>query len=196
MAPVTDLRDTRVLIPRVRRALQGPHASGSAAVANDLSDPEVNGLIADALADIILYGGGEEVFGHKLEVAERDEAYMAPIAWTTDTPLTEYEGSVVVAQAALNWYLNYARTLKTSERIADEGQSWEYEIAATTITVQIKGLREDRDRALEALREANRDNVADDYINYLQERDSYTDALIEPWTVGGRGGGQEEFVHP
>lgn len=189
MPPVTDLRDTRVLIPRVRRALQGPHASGSAAVANDLSDEETNALIADALADIILYGGGEDVFGHKLEVAARDDVYMAPIAWTTDTPLTEYEGSVVVAQAALNWFLNYAQQVKTSEKIADEGQSWEYEIAATVITQQIKALREDRDRALEMLR--GQRTVTDDYVNFLQERDYKTDVLIEPWANGGGRGGQE-----
>lgn len=188
-APVTDLRDTRVLIPRVRRALQGPHASGSAAIDNDLSDEETNALIADALADIILYGGGENVFGHRLEVAARDEAYMAPIAWMTDTPLTEYEGSVVVAQTALNWFLNYAQTLKTSEKIADEGQSWEYEIAATVITQQIKALREDRDRALEALKGKN--IVTDDYVNFLAERDYKTDVLIEPWAHGGGRGGQE-----
>jgi hypothetical protein len=187
--PVTDLRDTRVLIPRVRRALQGPQASGLTAEANELSDDEANGLIADALADIILYGGGEEVFGHQLVVSARDEDYMAPIAWMTDTPLTEYEGSVVIAQAALNYYLNFAKTLKTSERIADEGQEWEYQIAATVITQQIKALREDRDRALEALR--GRNVVTDDYINYLQVRDSYTDSLIEPWAFGGGRGGQE-----
>lgn len=189
MPPVTDLRDTRVLIPRVRRALQGPHASGSAAVGNDLSDEETNALIADALADIILYGGGENVFGHKLEVAARDDVYMAPIAWQTDTPLTEYEGSVVVAQAALNWYLNYAQQVKTSEKIADEGQSWEYEIAATVITQQIKALREDRDRALDMLK--GQRVVTDDYVNFLQERDYKTDVLIEPWANGGGRGGQE-----
>ena len=188
MPPVSDLRDTRVLIPRVRRALQGPSASGATSPGNQLSDDEANALIADALADLILYGGGEEVFGHKLEVAARDEDYMAPIAWTTDTPLSEYEGSVVVAQAALNYFLNYAKTLKTSEKIADEGQSWEYEIAATVITQQIKGLREDRDRALDALKGKN--VVTEDYVNFLQVRDSYTDSLIEPW-AGGGGGGQE-----
>lgn len=195
MAPVSDLRDTRVLIPRVRRALQGPHASGSAAVANEFSDEEVNGLIADAIADIILYGGGTEVFGHTLEVTQRDATYMAPVAWQTEPALDEFEVSVVVAQAALNWYLNLAKTLKTSERISDEGQSWEYEVGATTITAQIKGLREDRDRALEALK--GRNVVSDSYVNYLAERDSFTDSLIEPWfeNAGASFGGQE-FIHP
>lgn len=184
--PVTDLRDTRVLIPRVRRALLGPHASGSAAVDNSLSDDECNALVADAIADVILYSDG--LFGHALEVVARDEIYMAPTAWQTDEALTEAEGSVIVAQAALNHLLYEAKTLKTSEKIADEGQSWEYTVAATTITERIKALREDRDRALEILAAAN--SVTESYTNFLAVRDSYTARLIEPWSTDSGMGGQ------
>lgn len=185
---VTDLRDTRVLIPRTRRALLGPHASGSGAVANVYSDEEVNAIVADAIADIILYSGGE-VFGHQLEVVERDDWYMAPIAWQTDTPLTEAEGSLIVTQAALNECLRQAESLKTSERIADEGQEWEYQIAASVVTERIKALREDRDKALTILQGDN--SVSDAYINFLSVRDSYTAALIEPWSTNSGRGGQQ-----
>lgn len=185
---VSDLRDTRVLIPRTRRALLGPHASSSGAVANVYSDDEVNALVADAIADIILFSGGEDVFGHQLEVVTRDAFYMAPIAWQTDTPLTEAEGSLIAAQAALSHYIYQAENLKTSERIADEGQEWEYQIAASVVTERIKALREDRDRALTILQADN--SVSDAYINFLSVRDQYTTALIEPWSSGLARGGQ------
>lgn len=192
--PVTDLRDTRVLIPRVRRALLGPHASGSAAPANSLSDEEVNGLVADAIADIVLYSGGSSVFGHSLEVAERDGYYMAPVAWRTSEALSEDEGSVIVAQAALNYFLHEIKTLKTSERIADEGQEWEYQIGASVLTEQIKALQKARDEAIERLQSDN--TVTEGYVNFLAVRDQHTASLIEPWSDTGGYGGQEGFVDP
>lgn len=190
MTAVTDLNDTRVLIPRVRRALDGPHASGSAAASNTLSDDEVNALVADAIADLILYSGGSSVFGHSLEVVERDPYYMAPTAWRTDTALDEWEGSIVVAQAALGYFIQQVKVLKTSERIADEGQEWEYTIAASVLTEQIRALQKARDEAIEVLQSQN--VVTDDYINFLAVRDQATAALIEPWSpaIGG-GGGQQ-----
>lgn len=191
MAEVTDLRDTRVLIPRVRRSIEGPDEAGFGGSAGtpDLTDDEVNALVADAVADVILYSGGHSVFGYILEIAERDDYYMAPTAYRTDTEMSLEAQSVIAAQAALNHFTHTLKTLKTSERIADEGQEWEYQIGATVLTEQIKGLREDRDKALKAL--AGNNVVAEDYINFLAVRDSYTDSLIEPWSDGGLGrGGQ------
>lgn len=188
--PVTDLRDTRVLIPRYRRAVLGQYASASALI-NPVSDEEANAGIADAIADIILYSGGEGLFGHKLEVVARDEFYQAPIAWQTDSALSEEEGSVIISQAALNRWLTEIKTLKTQEKMSDEGQSWEYQIAASVVTERIKALREDRDRALDILK--SRHMVTDDYVNFLAVRDealgTITDRLIEPWSNDmGRGG--------
>ena len=149
--PVTDLRDTQVLIPRVRRALEGPDAlMGSAAVASsDLSDDQINDVVADAIADVIFYSGG--LFGHTLEVTARDATYLAPTAWLVDPALTDAEATVIVAQAALNYFFSWAKTIKTSQRIADEGQEWEYSLSAQLLVEQIKALREARDRALEQL---------------------------------------------
>jgi hypothetical protein len=65
---VTDARDVRTLIPRVRRALDGPAATSPLADASTLTDDEVTAVIADAIADILLYTGGSTVFGHTLEV--------------------------------------------------------------------------------------------------------------------------------
>ena len=187
MPPVLDLRDTRVLIPRVRRALEGPDAvSGSAAVAaGSLNDDQINAVVADAVADVIFYSGG--LFGHTLNVEERDEDYMAPIAWTIDPELTEPEATVIVAQAALNYFFSWAKTIKTSQTISDEGQEWSYTLSAQLLSDQIKALRDARDRALEQL--ALDGNSANDaWINTIAERDAQTSAIIEPWVAGGVGG--------
>lgn len=185
---VYDLRDTRVLIPRTRRALEGPDSvSGSAAVAAGLlSDDEVNATIADAIADVIFYSGG--LFGHTLEVVARDTDYLAPIAWLVDPVMSEAEATVIVAQAALNYFFAWAKTIKTSQRIADEGQEWEYSLSAQLLTEQIKALRDARDRALEQL---SLDEGANDaWISTIQMRDAQTSAMIEPWVLGGVGGQQ------
>jgi hypothetical protein len=174
---VTELTDTRVLIPRVRRALEGPDSvSGSAAVAaGGLLDDQVNALIADAIANIILYTGG--LFGHTLEVEDRDDEYMAPIAWSVDPELSEAEGGVIVAQAALDYYFDFARGMKVSQRIADEGQ---------LLTEQLKFLIGERDRALELIGEEN--SGLETWTNFIAVRDAQTSAIIEPWLGGGVGG--------
>lgn len=191
---VTELTDTRVLIPRVRRALEGPDSvSGSAAVAaGGLLDDQVNALIADAIANIILYSGG--LFGHTLEVEERDDEYMAPIAWSVDPELSEAEGGVIVAQAALDYYFDFARGMKVSQRIADEGQEWEYSFSPQLLTEQLKFLIGERDKALELL--ASENSGLENWTNFIAVRDLQTSQMIEPWLYGGAGGGQEGFVDP
>lgn len=189
MAAPTDLRDTRVLIPRVRRAIEGPTAvTGSAAVAEGgLTDDQVNAVIADAIASIIFYSEG--LFGHTLEVSERDPDYLAPIAWLIDPALSDAEATVIAAQAALDHFYSFAKGLKVSEEITDEGQTWSYTISAQSLSDQIKGLRDDRDRALDILL-ASGIKAADDWISTIALRDQQTSAMIEPW-VGGYGyGGQ------
>lgn len=190
MNPVTDPRDTRVLIPRVRRAIEGPDSvSGSAAVAaGNLTDDQVNAVVADAIAGVIFYSEG--LFGHTLEVAERDAVYMAPTAWLVDPELTDAEATVIVAQAALDHFYIFAKGLKVSEEITDEGQTWRYSLSAQSLSDQIKGLRADRDRALEILLNEGIE-LSDDWISTIAERDAQTSAMIEPW-VGGYGyGGQQ-----
>lgn len=187
--PVLDLRDTRVLIPRTRRALEGPHASASGA-ATSYTDGEVNAMVADAIADILLYSGADgEVFGHQLEVTARDNYYSAPTAWRTSEQLSEPEVSLIVAQAALTHFTTTLKTLKTSERIADEGQEWEYQIAASVLTEQIKALRADRDRAIEILKGEN--VITEEYVNFLEVRDAATASLIEPYSTQAGVGGQQ-----
>lgn len=189
MAAVTDLRDTRVLIPRVRRALDGPHATGSGAVANTLSDDEVNAIVADAIADVILNTGG--FFGKKLEVVARDEAYLAPIAWQTSAELTLDEQSVIAAQAAIGYFLNdLSATLKTSETIRDEGREWTYSLSANLLRDRLNALMKLRDAALESL---SHTAALDSWVNLLHERDQIATAYIEPFAEGGFAGGGMEL---
>lgn len=187
--PVEDARDTRTLIPRTRRAIEGPESvSGSAAVAaGNLSDDAVNAVVADAIAEVIFYSGG--LFGHNLEVTERDEDYKAPIAWIVDPEMTDAEVTVIIAQAALTYFFSWAKSMKVSERIADEGQEWEYQFSANVLTEQIKALRDARDKALEQLK--REEAGLDQWVNLIEVRDRETMSIIEPWQTTAGLGGQE-----
>lgn len=183
--PVSDPRDTRVLIPRARRAIEGPDAvSGSAGVpAGTLSDEQVNAMVADAISGVILLSGS--LFGKQLVVAHRDEFYKAPDQWVTSEELTEPEQMVIAYQVALDYYQRVIEGMKVSERIQDEGQIWEWSISATVLAERLKSLRADRDKALEQVDPFQ----AEVWVNTLYERDRVTDMLIEPWVTGN--GGQE-----
>lgn len=189
MPPVTDLRDTRVLIPRVRRGLEGALGTGSANVAaSQFTDDQVNALIADAIADCILYTGG--LFGHKLEVTEREaEGYMAPIAWQVEPAFSEDEGSVIVAQAQLNYFFFTLKNLKVSETIRDEATEWSYQLSANALTEYLKQLRQARNEALDRIKDAS--GPVEAWESFLQTRDTFTASIIEPWTSGGGLGGIE-----
>lgn len=171
-----DLTDVRVMIPRVRRSLEGPTASASGV--SSIDDEQYEALIADAVADIILYSGG--LFGHTLEVVERDEAYGAPTRWRTGDVLSEDEVTVIVAQAALNYFFHQFREAKTSEKIADEAGSWEWTKSAAALSEQIRSLREARNNALAILTRLH--PALDQYVNLLEARDVVIDRQIEPYT--------------
>lgn len=189
MPPVTDLRDTRVLIPRVRRGLEGALGTGSAAAsASQFTDDQANALIADAIADCILHTGG--LFGHNLVVTEREaEGYLSPIAWIVDPEMTEDEISIIVAQAQLNYFFFTLKDLKVSESINDEATEWSYSLSANALTEYLKHLRKTRDEALERVKDAAAPVEA--WESFLAVRDSWTASMIEPWTGGFGGGGQQ-----
>jgi hypothetical protein len=184
LTPVTDLRDTRTLVPRVRRALEGPDApAGSAAIAEGaLTDDQLDAAIADAIADVIFYTGG--LFGHELVVTERDEDFMAPIAWLVEPALSEAEATVIVAQAALNHFFAMAKGMKVSEKISDEGQQWEYSFSPQVLTEQIKALQRARDEAIAVVKEQNAEAL-DAWVNLIEQRDFQTSQIIEPWLTQG-----------
>lgn len=181
MSNVEDLRDTRVLIPRVRRGIEGAGVTVKA-----LEDEAVNGLIADSVANIILFTGG--FFGHQLNVVARDETYMAPTAWMVDPALSEAEGTLIVIQAQLDYLFNDLKSTKISETIKDEATEWSYSLSANALTELLKGLRQQREEALARINQASAG--LDQWVNTLYVHDQWTDSLIEPWTAeaGGIGG--------
>jgi hypothetical protein len=152
--------DIRVLIPRVRRAVEGVGAP------EDLSDDEIKDLVADSIADVILYTGG--MFGKDLLVTERDDTTHSPVEYATSEPLTLPEGSMIAAQAALTAVYTQLHELKVQETIRDEGQEWSYSLSATLLRDRIKQLQDARDRALEVIASYT-SSVA--FINLWRERD-------------------------
>ena len=198
MEPVSDLRDTRVLIPRLRRALDGPEATSSGSVAATLSDDQLNAIGADAIGSIIFYSGN--LFGSTLEVSQRDPVYQSPVSWRTEPALSEPKVTAVVSQAALDYFfmkLSSGDMGKTMERIADEATSWEWQISATAVAERLKQLRADRDRALEQLTEEG-EEADTSWVSFIAERDAWSSRLIEPYIEpgGNTGGGLSplEFV--
>lgn len=173
-----ELNDVRVLIPRVRRALDGPAASGPDAPSNTYTDDELKSLIADAIGEIIFFTGG--AFHHTLDVIDRDDAYNSPTEWAVNPALTEAEASVVAAQAALNTFFFSLSALKTQETISDEGQTWSYTVSATLIRDQMAYLMKLRDAALEQIK-AEQLVALDSYVSYVRERDAIASCYIEPW---------------
>lgn len=180
--------DVRVLIPRVRRAIDGPAALADGA-GSTLTDSQVAALIADAIAGVIFYTGG--VFGHELVVTDRDDSYGAPSAWAIEPGLSEAESTVIAAQAALEHFFHLVTELRVQETIRDEGQEWSYQLSAQALVERMRELQAARDRALEQVKQAS--PVPTAFVSFLHERDGRIAALVEPYARGVLGGGQERW---
>lgn len=181
-------QDVRELIPRVRRAIEGPAGVSTGA----LSDDQVLALAADSISDIILFTVGR--WGHALLVTHRATGNI-PDEWAVDPGLEPQEESVVAAQAGITFFFHTVTNKKISESIQNEGQTWDYQLSATVLRDQVKLLQDQRDRALEALMEAH--PVLARYASILAVRDRVGAAILEPFTFNGGtgielGGGMEQ----
>ena len=163
--------DIRTMVPRVRRSVEG------VGVDSVLTDTQVKDIVADALAAVILYTGS--AFGKTLNVITYDQGI--PTEYETSDALTLAEQTVVATQGALDYFFTAFGTIKTSEKIADEAQSWDYTLSASLIRDRFKMLQAERDKALEALLAAG--VPLDAYASFLQARDSVIATAIEPWTA-------------
>jgi hypothetical protein len=182
--------DVRLVIPRVRRAIDGPTASSSAAVSSTLNDEAIKDLIADAISEVIWYA---PEWGHGISVTDTDDDTGFPSEYDVTPDLSLPEQTVVVAQAALDYFWQVFRDMKVSERIANEAAQWEYTLSANLLAEQFKLLKANRDDALARILEDN--PTLDVYASFLAVRDAEVAALIEPWTVeaGGVGGQQLDY---
>lgn len=175
----------RVMVPRVRRAIDGATASSSAAVSASLNDAQVKDLIADAIAEVLWY---VPEWGKVLTVTARENGI--PTEYDIIPELTLPEQTVIVTQAALDHYFHFFKEKKTSERIANEAQAWEYQLSAGLLQAQFQALREERDKALDMISAGNSAYVG--FASFLAARDAETAARIEPFTVEAAGvGGQQ-----
>lgn len=175
--------DIRVLIPMVRRGVEGV-----VPVSGGLTDEQIRDLVADALADIVLYTGS--AFGHTLLVTQLG-AGGAPEEYATDDALTLAQQRVVSAQAALNHFFHTMVALKSQETIRDESTEWSYTTSANSMRDAWKALIEARDKALASL-EGNQ--PTDTYISFLHERDSRVAAFVEPFfEAAGVGGINQDW---
>lgn len=188
MDPVHDVsgpsNDIRVMIPRVRRAVEGV---GADAV---LTDDEMKDLIADALSEVILYTEGR--WGKTITATATEDGI--PVEYAVDPVLTLPEQTLVATQAALNhfFHLFQGTAGRVSERIADEAQEWEWSRSAQLMTSQFQLLVSERDKAL-AVVAASDDVVLAGYSSFLQVRDAYTAQLVEPWVSGQISCGIEDW---
>lgn len=170
------------MIPRCRRAIDGPRATSSASVAATLSDSEVLGLVADSTANVILLTGGSLVFGYELVATHFDPFYMAPDQWATSAPLSPLAQDVVIAQAGIDFYAQRLRSSDfTAETLKNEGEEWAWERSANVMAAQLKLLAEIRDRALEMLERINA--PLDRYVSSVAERDKLAAVYLEPWVA-------------
>jgi hypothetical protein len=192
-----DLTDLWVLVPRTRRACEGPF--GPPRDKRPLTDMQIYELTADACAEVILFTG--KLFSHELLVKQRDPLGGFPTRWRTDSKLSEWETAFIANQAALNYYYHLFRELRTSEKIQNEGTSWEYTISANVIKGYLETLMANRDLALKAMMEIH--PVIDRFASIIRVRDQATVTVLEWWdqqSAGASGsglpGGQEATSIP
>lgn len=179
--------DIRVLVPEVRRAIDGPAATSSAAPSTSLTDDQVICLAADACGDIILKTGG--LFGLDLLVMGVDDAYGAPNEWATSQPLTIAQRRLICTQAALSHLFDLAKVAKVSETIQDEGQTWTYSLSSSLLKDQLQFLVSERDAAIADIMEEDPQGM-DRWVNFVHERERHWWGYLEQ----GRGG--QPFADP
>lgn len=163
-------QDIAELVPRVRRALEGPLPVNPA-----LTDEAVMAVTADAVADLILLMNGR--WAHQLVITDRDSTSNFPTEWAVDPGLTPAEESLVAFQAAIANLGTVLRDMKVSERIKNEAQEWEWQKSGTGIREWLKQLIAMRDQALTNVFAAN--PVLARVASILHARDPVGAALVE-----------------
>lgn len=179
-------QDVAELVPRVRRAIEGPTPDGT------VSDGTFLPTTADAVGDLILVTAG--TWPHKLLITDRSNGATGyPTEWAVDPGLDPEEEGLVAMQAALNYAVTWLRDMKVSERIQNEAQHWEWTKSATALRDWLKLVTDQRDRALEALEQTYPVMVR--VRSFLAVRDAQRWQVVqavEPWLAGGTGGNQLE----
>jgi hypothetical protein len=175
-------QDVRALVPRVRRAIEGPVPLTSGA----LTDGQVEALAADCIADIILLTEG--LWGHTLDPSETDPDTGYPLHYTVDPELSLPEQSLIASQAALQNFIFTVKDGKVSERIRNESREWEWSKSSKLLSDWLQQLISARNSALDTVTAVNPPMAR--YASILAVRDTLAAAVLEPWTSGSGRGGQ------
>lgn len=190
-----DPANIRVLTGKVARAIFGPTYSSVNPASSLLTRDQLKDLTADTIAKLIFFSNG--LLGYQLVVTDIDSTGM-PQEYQiqmggSPRPLPIQDETLIVTQAALDWFFFEFKDKKISEKINDEGQNWEYALSPALLTAQYKQLIADRDRALAVVQ--TRLEYFTDYVSFLGERDALTSALVEWWVRPGftYPSGQEVF---
>jgi hypothetical protein len=174
--------DVMSLVPRLRRAIDGPAADAEGAPTATLTDAQIIQMAADAVADIIFYSNAR--WPYKLSpLAQGGESdnYGVPTKWQIDPDLPIEQQTIVIAQAALNFFFHQFKTVKIQEEISDESRTWRYSLSANLLLEQMKMLRQQRDDALALI---GGDDTFETWVSFIEVRDAVTSAYIEPWVQG------------
>jgi hypothetical protein len=188
------LQNIRVVVNKVARALYGATyvAEDTGMDSEQLTADQLKDVTADAIAKVMFFSNG--LWPYTLQVDERDTAGVPQEFSIQPTALPLPDETVIVCQAALDFFFHQFLNKKVSEEISDvAGQKWAYAISANVLLAQINGLRADRDRALETL--VQRADYLVDYVSFIAERDALTSAMVEWWVRPGltMPSGQEMF---
>lgn len=175
-------QDVRALVPRVRRAIEGPVPLTTGA----LSDDQVEALAADCIADIILFTEG--LWPHTLSVSQMDPDTNYPLHYEVEPELELSEQSLVAAQCAVQFFIHTFKDMKTSERIRNESREWEWQKSPSLLKDWLAELIRARDSALETVM-ATQNIIMARYASILAVRDPLAYAIIEPWSANAGLGG-------
>jgi hypothetical protein len=174
-----DDRDVRIIVPRIRRALEPGVAVASAA--SGYTDDMLKDVAADAVAELILIGGPS--FPFTLSVSSADASGFAQEYLMDPAPDLSTQ-SLVAAQAAIGQVWNQLSTLRISEKISNESGSWEYQKSATILRDKIKALFSLRDEALAQMKLANVVPALDTFTSLLRTRSPTIDADVDQFDGG------------
>lgn len=166
--------DVRIMTPRVRRALDPGVDAASAASA--YTDDMIKDITADAVGELILCAG--DAFPYSLVVSSADASGF-PVEYITVPELPIEVQNLVAIQAAITQTIKDLHDVKTSERISDEGSTWEYSLSPTIFRDKLKTLQDQLKCAIDELKSSNL--PLDRFINTLEQRDETTSRLVEPW---------------
>lgn len=183
--------DVRLLIPRVRRAIDGPTADSESATSATLTDAQVKDVIADAAANVIFYSNGSWPF--QLLVTEYESEIPTEYEITPDPDLPDQ--TLLVAQAALDYFFHEFRDKKIQETIVNEARTWEYQLSANLLLEQFRFLQRMRDQAIEQI---GNDDAFTTYVSFIQVRDAATSMIIEPYVdpAVAIGGLEQDYRFP